>query len=255
MWLRPGLARSLRRSLREAWHNRAETRRLSSASYEEYRATQNAGNLRKLDMIFAIERNIAHLAQYVAQQAARHATQHAKAGPAAERVPQDAMARPGNGSGAPLRILCHGSRNGAEVRWFKRYAAGAQVLGTDIADTATRFPDMIQWDFHDLAPEWAGAWDVVYSNSWDHAFDPERAFGNWIRCLAPDGLMLLEHSRFHTPAYVTRLDPFGAQLPSLCRMLDGIGAETGHAVIAVIDDLPEPADQRKVVVVGRRIEA
>jgi SAM-dependent methyltransferase len=234
MWLKPGLARSLRRSLREAWHNRAEIRQLSAASYEEYRATQNAGNLRKLDMIFAIERNIAHLAQYVARYA---------------------KARPGNGTGAPLRILCHGSRNGAEVRWFKQHAAGAQVLGTDIADTATRFPDMVQWDFHDLKPEWVGAWDVVYSNSWDHAFDPERAFGNWVRCLAPDGLLLLEHSRFHTPAYVTRLDPFGAQLPSLCRMLEGIGAPSGHAVIAVIDDLPEPGDQRKVVVVGRRTRA
>jgi len=230
MPLQLGLARRIRRSLREAWHNRAPFRRLAPASYEEYKATQNEGNLRKLDMVFAIERNIAHLARY-------------------------AKARPGLDPGAQLRILCHGSRNGAEVRWFQQHAPGSQVLGTDIADTATRFPDMIQWDFHELEPGWVRAWDVVYSNSWDHAFDPERAFGNWIRCLTLNGLLFLEHSRSHTPAYASKLDPFGAQLASLCTMLDRVGAPTGHAVIEVIDDLPEPADQRKVVVVGRRSQA
>jgi hypothetical protein len=151
-----------------------------------------------------------------------------------------------------LSVLCHGTRNGAEIRWFRTYLPDvSRVLGTEIADTASQFPNTVQWDFHDLKDEWLGAWDVIYSNSWDHAFDPERAFRNWMRCLSPRGLMFLEHCHSHTPVHATALDPFGATLPALTKMLERIGAPT-RSPVDIIEDLPDRRERRRVVVVGCR---
>jgi hypothetical protein len=216
--------RGFRQSVRNLWRNRVPIKHLAVGTYEQYRATQIAGNYRKLDMVFAIEANIAHLVNYASDRL---------------RLPE-------------VSILCHGSRNGAEVGWFRRYSPSARVvLGTDISDTATKFPGLIQWDFHDLKEEWVDAWDVIYSNSWDHAFDPVKMFRNWMRCLSHNGLLFIEHSTYRTPARVSRLDPLGAKLDALCRMLDRIGGSTGNSVRDIIRDLPDRADHRCVVVVGR----
>lgn len=120
--------------------------------------------------------------------------------------------------------LCHGTRAGWEQQWFKEAMPGCQVLGTEISDTASQFPDTIQWDFHRVKAEWLDACDFVYSNAWDHAMHPELAFGNWLKCLVPDtGIMLLEHSDGHLPKYVTKLDPFGIELSGLIEMLERLG--------------------------------
>jgi hypothetical protein len=211
-----------KRAIREAWHNRASERLVKLASYAAYREIQMIGNKKKLVKVFAREANIAYLARYATRTI-----------------------------GPQLRVLCHGSRNGAEVQWFRKYLAdAATVLGTDISDTASRFPDMVQWDFHDLKDEWIGAWDLIYTNSWDHAFDPDQAFRTWMSCLSERGLLFLEHSRLHTPAYVSALDPFGATLTALRTKLNKIG-EPNWSVARIIDDLPEKDDQLRVVVVGR----
>jgi hypothetical protein len=60
--------------------------------------------------------------------------------------------------------ICHGTRRGNEQAWFTKYL-GCPVIGTDISDTASDFPNTIQWDFHDVKPEWIDACDFVYSNS------------------------------------------------------------------------------------------
>ena len=77
----------LAETFKEAWVNRTPVTYRGALSYEDYRATQNAGNLRKLAHVWAKEANIAHLARY-----------------ATERL------------GPNLRVLCHGTRNGAEIR-------------------------------------------------------------------------------------------------------------------------------------------
>src|SRR5262249_50645007 len=111
----------IKRAIRRLKHNRVPVRLNCYESYEAYRQAQNAGNLRKLTLVAAQEANIAHLARY-----------------ASER-----LVRP------DIRVLCHGTRNGAEQRWFRHHLPGAAlVLGTEIADTAIQFPDTIQWDFH-----------------------------------------------------------------------------------------------------------
>jgi hypothetical protein len=80
--------------------------------------------------------------------------------------------------------ICHGVRNGYEVEQLRRLL-GIDIIGTNIAPTASEFPDVIQWDFHEAREEWIGKVDFIYSNSWDHSYDPERLFKNWMDCLSP----------------------------------------------------------------------
>jgi len=127
--------------------------------------------------------------------------------------------------------VCHGTRQGFEQKWFSEaLGEGADIFGTEISSTATEFPDTIQWDFHEVNPEWIGSFDLVYSNSWDHAYDPEKAFRAWIDSLAPGGVLLLDHSRYHLPDRANELDPFGAELDALKQMVERVGAADGTTV-------------------------
>jgi hypothetical protein len=155
-----------------------------SFDYEQYRQTQEEGNKRKLDNIWAIEENIEFLAKYLKQ-------------------------RLNN-----IRFgLCHGTRRGKEQEWFKKYLeANAQVIGTEISDTATTFPNTIQWDFHETKPEWINNVDFIYSNSFDHSYDPEKCLNAWMSCLRSEGLCILEHTDAHSQKGANELDPFGADI-------------------------------------------
>lgn len=159
--------------------------------YETYRAVQTAGNKAKLKRQFVKESHIRSLAKAI----------------------EEAI--------GPVRFgLCHGTRRGLEQAWFKAHLTGGpSVLGTEISDTATDFPDTIQWDFHDRNADWEGRADFVYSNSWDHAFDPARAFAAWVGSLRPGGWLLLDHTREQTPDSANALDPFGVSFERLTAML------------------------------------
>lgn len=130
--------------------------------------------------------------------------------------------------------ICHGVRRGKEQAWFNRRLAGARVIGTDISETATQFPDTVQWDFHEEYAEWAGKAAFVYSNSWDHAYDPAKALQAWAKCLAPGGRLLLDHTPGHLPAATNALDPFGATEAALVKLLNDACADFG-AVELVLD--------------------
>lgn len=146
--------------------------------YATYAAIQMEGNKRKIDQIWADEATIGFICDYL------------------------------RATGSPISNgLCHGSRNGAEVRWFAE-KLGIDVTGTDISDTATQY-GLVQWDFHEPNPLWVGKFDFVYTNSHDHAYDPKKALGSWIEQLSPTGKLFLEHTYNHTAAAVTKLDPFG----------------------------------------------
>lgn len=194
----------------------------SPEAYRTYREIQQAGNIQKLATVFAVRENIAHLARL------------------AERK-----------LGSVGFVLCHGTRNGAEQRWFKEALSGSpKVIGTEISDTAAQFPDTVQWDFHDPNPEWDGKADIVYSNSWDHSIDPERMFGNWMKSLGPRGMMLLEHTTYHLGTHADALDPFGATREALTRLLDRVGGGS-FKVTGVMTDLPDASEGRCVIVVER----
>lgn len=148
--------------------------------YEEYAAAQIAANRRKLDQVWADEGTLGAIAAHVTA-----------------RTPH------------PARGICHGARNGWEVATLARLT-GAKVIGTDISPTATQFPDMVVWDFHNENPDWAGQYDFVYTNSLDQAMAPDRALATWALQLAPGGRIYIEHTMNHAPASAGSMDPFGA---------------------------------------------
>lgn len=121
--------------------------------------------------------------------------------------------------GAVKSGLCHGTRSGKEQQWFGE-ALGAEVLGTELSDNATEWPNQIQWDFHEVKPEWIGKMDFVYSNSIDHAFDPWKAIDAWMKCLRPGGLCCIEFSKqAHGDHTINALDCFGATIPEMRKAL------------------------------------
>ena len=176
--------------------------------YARYKAVQTAGNRRKIEQVFATEANIDVLAAYL----------HRKLG----RVEKG---------------LCHGTRRGLEQAWFAQRLPGCEVWGTEISDTAADFPNTIQWDFHEVKPEWRGAMDFIYSNSLDHAYDPEKALNAWMSCLRPSGLTLLEHTDLHDASAATELDPFGADLSIMPYLI----ARWAKGRYALVDLLAAPA--------------
>ena len=70
-----------------------------------------------------------------------------------------------NGSNAKdgINAVCHGVRDGTEVKLFKENFESDDIVitGTDISTTATLFDDVIQWDYHDLKDEWENELDFI----------------------------------------------------------------------------------------------
>ena len=145
-----------------------------------YRTAQSEGNARKIDSVWTDHGTIAAIAEALRQE-----------------VPK------------PVFGLCHGTRRGLEQQWFAE-VLGCPVIGTEIADGAAQFANTVQADFHDRVADWIGRADFVYSNSWDHAFDPEAAFEVWLEQLRIGGNLVLEAAVAHGPLGASRLDPFGA---------------------------------------------
>ncbi|MEZ4944368.1 MAG: methyltransferase domain-containing protein [Cyclobacteriaceae bacterium] len=153
-----------------------------SFNYSHYRKVQEEGNKRKLKNVWVLEENISFLSDYLI-----------------------------NKLGIVKFGICHGTRQGLEQKWFRKYL-NCEVIGTEISETATQFPDTIQWDFHETKKEWLDAVDFIYSNSFDHSYNPESCLNNWMSCVKPGGLCILEHSDRHGISSSTDLDPFGADL-------------------------------------------
>ena len=173
-----------------------------SFDYEKYKATQIAGNKRKLDKVWVAKENIAFLADYIGRRLG-----HATFG------------------------LCHGTRRGKEQAWF-RELLHCEVLGTEISDTAEQFPNTIQWDFHEIKPEWIHAADFIYSNSFDHSYDPEKCLKAWMRCLKKGGMCIIEHTSDHETS--SELDPFGASIAVMPYLILKWG-EGGFCVRELLD--------------------
>lgn len=171
--------------------------------YEKYRQIQNTGNKIKIDLQWVGRGQIAILACLIKE----YAGLQTKFG------------------------LCHGTRRGNEQRWFREcLGPDVIVIGTEIADTANDFPDTVQWDFHQENKDWVERADFVYSNSWDHSYDPELAFRVWIRSLRPGGVLLLDWSEGHSKSGVTVMDPFGASRNYLASMLETKFQDLGSVV-------------------------
>ncbi|MGB1235025.1 MAG: hypothetical protein ACPG5U_04780 [Planktomarina sp.] len=161
--------------------------------YKTYRDVQVAGNKAKLNAQFVPELHVRKLSRWL----------NAKLG-------------------RPVEFgICHGTRQGKEQMWFKKHLQGdPNVIGTDISETCLQFPDSMIWDFHEENPEWEGKADFIYSNSWDHAYDPIKAFRAWDKCLKPTGVLILDHTTGQQPQSANALDPFGATLGGLFNVVE-----------------------------------
>lgn len=147
--------------------------------YEEYRATQILHNKKKLDKVWA------------------------------DTITLSTIVDDLRSHGLGATGMCHGARNGFEVSWFRKHLGG-DVIGTDISRTATDFPHMHVWDFHDHNPDWVGRFDFVYTNSLDQAIEPSRALDTWARQINPRGRIYIEHTMAHSAIHANSMDPFGA---------------------------------------------
>ena len=87
--------------------------------------------------------------------------------------------------------VCHGDRNGAEVRYL-RNKLECEVVGTDISPTVKDVEHCIEWDMHEVKDDWVGKADFVYSNSIDHSYDPEKALRAWHKTLKDGGKCFVE---------------------------------------------------------------
>lgn len=142
---------------------------------------------------------------------------------------------------APKCGLCHGVRRGIEQQLFKSHLPGCVVVGTEIAHTATWFQDTIQWDFHEIKPEWIGAADFVYSNSLDHAYDPKRAVERWVQSLADPGYCFIEWWA-NKPWEADSVDCFQATLHRCRELLEKWGETSAvpYSVIDMLTDIKSP---------------
>jgi len=110
--------------------------------------------------------------------------------------------------------ICHGTRRGLEIRWFRKYLQ-ADIIGTEISPNATNFQFTIEWDFHNVKPEWINNMDFIYSNSLDHSYDPYRCIDQWMSCLKPTGRCIIAWE----PQEASEADPFGASYDELYSMI------------------------------------
>jgi hypothetical protein len=175
--------------------------------YARYRRVQESGNKQKLSNVWATEENIKFLANYLSRKI-----------------------------GSPSFGLCHGTRRGLEQEWFQKYLGGS-IIGTEISETATQFPNTIQWDFHEIKDEWINSVDFIYSNSFDHSYDPEYCLKQWIECVKPGHPVILEHTSDHGPQSSCELDPFGVEFPYLVYLITKWGK--GDFFVSQILEAPE----------------
>lgn len=152
-------------------------------SYQDYRRVQVYHNYRKLDRVWADTGTLDLLAGSL----------------------RDML---GNG---PIHGLCHGTRNGFEQNHLNDTHAGFAVIGTDISPSARDFPNSVEWDFHNVNPDWQGRFDFVYSNSLDQSWQPRVALEAWLGQVRPGGVVVIEYSEEQSPLAAGEMDPFGVR--------------------------------------------
>ena len=89
------------------------------------------------------------------------------------------------------KVLCLGARQGTEVKAFRDL--GCDAIGIDLMPGENN-PYVVKGDFHDLQFS-AQSMDVMYTNSFDHAFDPKKMLAEIHRVLKPDGRLIVEAVR------------------------------------------------------------
>jgi hypothetical protein len=174
-------------------------------SYEEYKNIQIFHNKRKISKVWADEQTMDRVFKIVMEQSTT----------------------------SKILGLCHGVRNGFEQNYLNSLDDKMRVIGTDISDTATNYPNSVEWDFHNTNPEWIHKFDFVYTNSLDQSWKPKDALEVWLDQLNTRGVLIIEHTESHGPAEAGEMDPFGVRpsvLPYVLTMWFGHKISISHSV-------------------------
>ena len=156
-------------------------------NYEEYVRVQTEGNVNKLKNVWADQQVFDLIAEYK---------------PDAKDV------------------ICHGTRNGAELDMFKKAIPSLyHIIGTEISHTAKQFPNTIQHDFHNQIPSYVNKFDIVYSNSIDHSYDPFKALKTWTEQVNQNGLLCIELATGHENR-MRELDPLEISPKELTQIIE-----------------------------------
>jgi hypothetical protein len=106
--------------------------------------------------------------------------------------------------------ICHGVRNAEEVKVLRKLL-GIEVIGTEISPTAEKFKNTIMWDFHKVKDEWLDNVDFIYSNSFDHSYDPKFCLSQWMSCIKKNGVCYIHWNHENSkPERVSAADCFMA---------------------------------------------
>jgi SAM-dependent methyltransferase len=103
----------------------------------------------------------------------------------------------------PTSICCMGVRTGTECFEFKERYPKAEVYGVDITENINTIRTHLDvkiflQDFNNLPESWGDKFDLVFSNSLDHSYNPADTIKEWHRVTQNGGHLFLEFST--TPA-------------------------------------------------------
>jgi hypothetical protein len=127
------------------------------------------------------------------------------------------------------RGICHGARCGREADQFLIHFPKMLMFGTDIvpkSGKASRYKtkcDVIQHDFMNPVKRWENKFDVLYSNSLDHAYDPVACLETWFGQLKPERGHMFIHWNTSDRGTGGGGDCFGAHLDEYIDLLNDQG--------------------------------
>jgi len=120
-------------------------------------------------------------------------------------------------------IICHGTRSGHEQQCFIKTFNPEYCIGTEIADGCEKWPNTFKWDMQKPIDEFFDKFDILYSNAFDHAMEPEKCLNTWANQVRIGGCLVLEayvgssHTSTDPNAYstgwlISELESNGCQL-------------------------------------------
>ena len=97
-----------------------------------------------------------------------------------------------NNSSTNNHVMCHGARNGIEVEYFKKNLNDNWIVeGNDISETASDY-GLYQWDMQDYNKDWKRKFNIQYTNSFDHVYEPRRTIKSFLGQCAVGGSVYIQ---------------------------------------------------------------
>lgn len=93
----------------------------------------------------------------------------------------------------PINMICLGARNEWEKKSFNNFLNDKEVGSFKVEDLDIQKKSKCNYtlDFNNLPSDWNEKWDIIYSNSIDHAYDGDKTLLEWHRVLKIGGILIL----------------------------------------------------------------